>query len=261
VLVINARFSTRSYTLAALDRGRWSDCPDYVRHTAGISRECVRSLASFGLSAHDLDVATAKWTRPARAPNGAPAPPVAASDRASRLCRLCHQGVGDELHVVAECEAYTAIRQSHADLFVELGGWMQFPRHDVSNTQFRAFMQHCWSPNPRWLPSCVHVGSGGGKRLRMMLFLPSACHHLRMPELFLRKSVSFCPDDFSRAPGANESTPWVCERVGVAPYTGRFGCLLPRAYVVHDVGVMQKPHPAAYVQQGPQFSTQRKITV
>ena len=132
--------------LAALDRGRWSDCPDYVRHTAGISRECVRSLASFRLSAHDLDVATAKWSRPARAPNGAPAPAAAANDRASRLCRLCQQSVGDELHVVAECYAYTAVRQSHADLFAEFGGWLQFPRHDMSSAQFRAFMQQ---PQPQ----------------------------------------------------------------------------------------------------------------
>lgn len=139
--------------LTALDSGRWSDCPDYVRHTAGISRECVRSLAGFRLSAHDLDVATAKWTRPARAPHGSPAPSDAASVRASRLCRLCQQGVGDELHVVAECEAYTAIRQSHADLFVEFGGWLQFPRHDMSNTQFREFMQQ---PQPQ-VASFLHA--------------------------------------------------------------------------------------------------------
>ena len=35
---------------------------------------------------------------------------------------------GDELHIVAECGAYTAIRQAHTVLFAEFGGWLQLPR-------------------------------------------------------------------------------------------------------------------------------------
>jgi len=100
--------------LTALDSGRWSDCPDYVRHTAGISRECVQSLASFR-----YQPMTSMWqrqrTRPARAPHGAPTPSDAASVRASRLCclcRLCQQGVGDELHVVADVK-HTLPLDSH----------------------------------------------------------------------------------------------------------------------------------------------------
>jgi len=58
--------------------------------------------------------------------------------------------------------------------------------------------------------------------------------------------------------GANESTSWVCVRVGVAPYTGRFGRLRPSAYVVHGHLVIWKLQPDAYVQQGPHFSTQGK---
>jgi len=52
--------------LSQLDRGRWTDSPAYVRHTAGMSRERVRALACFRLSAHDLDVETAKWSGPGK---------------------------------------------------------------------------------------------------------------------------------------------------------------------------------------------------
>jgi len=44
----------------------------------------------------------------------------------------------------------------------------------------------------------------------------------------------------------------------VAQYTGRFGRLRPRAYVVHGLMVVWKLHLDAYVQQGPHFSTQGK---
>jgi hypothetical protein len=115
--------------LLSLDRGRWTDTPEYVRSTAGLSRECVRALASFRLGAHDLDVITAKFQ-----PGGADVV------RADRKCRLCGEGVGDELHMVAECAAYEAVRCSHADLFNDFGGWREFP-HAMSADEFRAFMQ------------------------------------------------------------------------------------------------------------------------
>ena len=41
--------------------------------------------------------------------------------------------------MLAECEAYDAVRRSHADLFGDLGGWTEFPR-SVSADEFRAFM-------------------------------------------------------------------------------------------------------------------------
>jgi hypothetical protein len=119
--------------LHCLDRGRWSDCPDYVRHTAPMSRESVRALASFRLGAHDLDVVTAKFQSRSAVGN------AAGTARAARLCRFCHQGVGDEMHMLVECEAYDAVRRSHADLFGDLGGWTEFPR-SVSADEFRAFM-------------------------------------------------------------------------------------------------------------------------
>lgn len=116
--------------LSSLDRGRWSDCPDYVRNTAGLSREHVRALASFRLCAHDLDVETCKWKKPRGGTMDV---------RADRLCRLCHQNVGDELHAVAECPEYDAIRRANAQLFDAFGGWLQFPR-ELSDDQFRSFM-------------------------------------------------------------------------------------------------------------------------
>jgi len=48
----------------------------------------------------------------------------------------------------------------------------------------------------------------------------------------------------------------VCVWVGVAPYTGRFGRLHPRAYAVYGLWVMWKPQLDACVQQRPHFSTQ-----
>ena len=121
--------------LLCLDHGRWADTPDYVRHTAGMSRDRVRALASFRLGAHDLDVATAKFQPRSRVQAGA----EAGTDRAARVCRLCQQGVGDELHMVAECEAYDAVRREHAELFSHFGGWAEFPGI-MSADQFRAFM-------------------------------------------------------------------------------------------------------------------------
>jgi len=45
--------------------------------------------------------------------------------------------------------------------------------------------------------------------------------------------VSFnCPDDVV---GANEWTSWVCVRVGVGPYTGRFDSVPAYAHVQHHL--------------------------
>jgi hypothetical protein len=62
--------------------------------------------------------------------------------RAERLCRLCESGVGDELHVVAECPAYAAVRQRRARLFrsLSLGGWQQVGHRVVAPTELRLFM-------------------------------------------------------------------------------------------------------------------------
>ena len=122
--------------LALQDRGRWQDSPDYVRWSAGMSRSKLRALACFRLAAHDLEVETRKWERVP----GEGAGQRVSLPRAERLCRLCESGVGDELHVVAECPAYAAVRQRHACLFEGLGGWQQVVHREVSPTELRLFM-------------------------------------------------------------------------------------------------------------------------
>jgi len=52
-----------------------------------------------------LDVETAHGSWPRRVAGAEPA----AVDRTTRLCRPCQRGVGDELHVLAECEGYTPV--------------------------------------------------------------------------------------------------------------------------------------------------------
>ena len=59
---------------------------------------------------------------------------------------LSHSSTLSNVYVVAECDAYTAVRQSHAELFAEFGGWLQFPRRDMSSAQLRALMQQ---PQPQ----------------------------------------------------------------------------------------------------------------
>jgi hypothetical protein len=119
--------------LALQDRGRWQDSPDYVRWSAGMSRSKLRALACFRLAAPDLEVETRKWERV----QGEGAGQRVSLPRAERLCRLCESGVGDELHVVAECPAYAAVRQRHARLFEGLGGWQQVVHREVSPTELR----------------------------------------------------------------------------------------------------------------------------
>jgi hypothetical protein len=63
-----------------------------------------------------------------------------AADRTTRLCRLCQHGVGDELHMWAECEEYTTVRRSHAHLFADFGGWAAFPCEGLTADQFRMLM-------------------------------------------------------------------------------------------------------------------------
>ena len=84
--------------LTCQDRGKWQDSPDYVRWSAGMSRCKLRALACFRVAAHDLEVETRKWERVGGARVSLP--------RAERVCKLCGVGVGDELHMIAECTAY-----------------------------------------------------------------------------------------------------------------------------------------------------------
>jgi hypothetical protein len=56
--------------------------------------------------------------------------------------------------MLAECEAYDAVRRSHADLFSDLGGWMDFPS-DISAAQFRAFMHQSANQVSDFLRACA----------------------------------------------------------------------------------------------------------
>jgi hypothetical protein len=112
--------------------GTWQDSPPYVRYTAGMKRDRVHALSCFRLSAHFLEVETMKWARP---------PPA----RSERVCGLCSAGVGDELHMLAECPGYSLVRDRHSDLFECVGGLPGLLNRSVTSEQFRSFMlQEQW---------------------------------------------------------------------------------------------------------------------
>ncbi len=122
--------------LPFLDRGRWQDGPDYVRRSANMSRCKLRSLASFRVAAHDLEIETQKWSHQVIDGTRVRVP----LPREERLCQLCGTGVGDEKHMIAECSAYAAVRQRHSHLFGVLGGWQQVVHRAVPAADMRRFM-------------------------------------------------------------------------------------------------------------------------
>jgi len=92
-----------------------------------MSRSKLRALASFRLRAHGL-----RWKHS----NGG-------VFKRSPLPYLVTSGcVGDEMHMVTQCDGYTAVRQRHPHLFDELGGWQQVTCQLVSSQQFCQFMHH-----------------------------------------------------------------------------------------------------------------------
>ena len=107
-----------------------------MRWSAGISRSKLRSLACFRVAAHDLEVETQKWEYQVvdgvRQRVNVP--------RGERLCKLCGAGVGDELHMIAECAGYVAVRRRHAHLFEGFGGWQQVVNRQFSSADIRHFM-------------------------------------------------------------------------------------------------------------------------
>lgn len=121
-----------------LQRGRWETVPSYVRHTAGIDPAWVRSLAAFRLGAHDLEVAVGRWRE---------------LDRQERVCSCCPGALGDERHMVFDCDRYQALRQQFPDLFDTFGGWMALDSAALPPDSMRAFMHH---PNQRRVAQFVH---------------------------------------------------------------------------------------------------------
>ena len=94
---------------------RYSICPTFVARTAGIPTTHVAALLRFRLGAHDLPVATGRWTRVQHT-----GMPLA---RSQRLCQHCQaETVGDEYHMVFECSHYAMIRSRFSQLFQQFGG-------------------------------------------------------------------------------------------------------------------------------------------
>jgi len=85
---------------------------------------CVTCLMTLFLSPESMCAVTAKWSKPQRA---AGAESAVAVDRITRLCRLCQRGVGDELHILAECEEYTPVRRSMLTCLLSLVAGRRFP--------------------------------------------------------------------------------------------------------------------------------------
>jgi len=64
------------------------------------------------------------------------------------------------MHMVTQCDGYTAVRQHHPHLFDELGGWQQVTRQLVSSQQFRQFMHQ----DPVKVASfCLNAPNAGGR--------------------------------------------------------------------------------------------------
>jgi hypothetical protein len=137
-----------------LDRGWWQDYPAYARWSAVMSQSKLRSLACFRLDPHDLQVEAQKWEF--QEADGvrvhAPVP------RAERLCRLCGEGVGDELHMLADCSAYAAVRQRHAHL---LSAWVVGSRWSIGSYLHLRYGNLCLRSSILWLDICVNVVSVG----------------------------------------------------------------------------------------------------
>jgi hypothetical protein len=121
-----------------LQRGRWETVPGYVRHTAGIDPEWVRSLAAFRLGAHDLEVAAGRWRGVARH---------------ERVCDLCRDALGDEMHMVFDCDRYQALRQQFPDLFDPFGGWADVSSERLQSDCMLTFMHHS---NQRRVAQFIH---------------------------------------------------------------------------------------------------------
>jgi len=94
---------------------RYSSCPPHIQNTAGINAAHISSLLRFRLGAHDLPVATGRWVV-----DSVTRQRVA---RQNRSCQHCSTGsVGDEFHMVFECEFYAPVRSRFDRLFERFGG-------------------------------------------------------------------------------------------------------------------------------------------
>lgn len=137
--------------------------PAVVQNTAGINKGHVSSLFRFRLGAHDLGVATGRWS---------------GVDRSQRTCVRCEsEQLDDEFHMVFECPFYQGIRAGFPSLFAS--SELAQPQPDglhVSKfmnqdaTLVAAFVHACWllrcrsgldSQHILSLPDIVHVLEAG----------------------------------------------------------------------------------------------------
>lgn len=118
-----------------------------------MSRSKLRSLACSRVAGYDLEVETRKWDRHEGAGMRARVP----LPRAERLCRLCDGGVGDELHVAAECPAYAAVRQSLSATHACLRVWEVGDRQCTGRCPRLRCGSLCFKNNTGLRPSCVIV--------------------------------------------------------------------------------------------------------
>ncbi len=94
---------------------RFSTCPLHIQRTAGINAAHMSSLLRFRLGAHDLPVATGRWSVAADTGQRLP--------RRLRHCQHCASGsIGDEFHMIFECEFYNPVRSQFPRLFEQFGG-------------------------------------------------------------------------------------------------------------------------------------------
>ena len=126
---------------------RYSICPPHVQHTAGINAAHVASLLRFRLGAHDLPVATGRWVvDPSTRQRVA---------RQNRSCQHCSSGsVGDEFHMVFECDFYAPVRSQFAGLFERFGG-LETVHHTV--TAVGDHMSQFMSQDKRLVAAFVHA--------------------------------------------------------------------------------------------------------
>lgn len=101
-----------------------------------------RAMASFRLCAHDLEGDS--HSNGGVLFKGSPLPYLGGQ----RLCGLCWNGVGNEMHMVTQYDGCIAVRQHHPHLFNSDGlrsvGGNRFTGQLVSPQQFRHFMHHCF---------------------------------------------------------------------------------------------------------------------
>jgi len=126
---------------------RFDTSPLYIQHTAGIKAAHLLSMLRFRLGAHDLPVATGRWTVDPSTRQRVP--------RQQRYCEECSSSsIGDEFHMIFECQFYNSVRSRFAQLFTKFGGLDNLQQLGTATGQHMAkFM----SQDKRQVAAFVHL--------------------------------------------------------------------------------------------------------